>query len=138
MAEEYVIQKTPEQIEDAIDQLNKRIAEGWTDGTRDGVPVSSDSPYFENNARWWALKAGASETVAVDAKDAAEDAKADALEAKEDAETAEAAAQAAAAVAQSLLNGQMLTYDEDRNIQLIESHFIRDGHFVLRYVEVNS
>lgn len=137
MADEYVIQKTPEQIEDAIDQLNKRVAEGWADGTRDGLPVSSDSPYFENNALWWAQKAGASETVAVEAKDAAVAAKATALEAKDDAGTAKDAAQAAAAIAQSLLNGQMLTYDEDRNVQLIESHFIRDGHFVLRYVEVS-
>jgi len=29
-------------------------AEGWANGTQNGTPVSSGSPYYENNAKYWA------------------------------------------------------------------------------------
>lgn len=28
-------------------------SEGWADGTQGGTPVTSDSPYYENNAKYW-------------------------------------------------------------------------------------
>ena len=58
---------TGPQIDDALTQLNNRVAEGWAVGERDGVPVSSGSPYFENNAKWYAQKSGTDSQAAIDA-----------------------------------------------------------------------
>lgn len=35
-------------------EANALKAEGWANGTQNGTPVSSDSPYYENNAKYWA------------------------------------------------------------------------------------
>lgn len=34
-------------------EANRLEAEGWTKGTQNGNPVSSDSPYYENNAKYY-------------------------------------------------------------------------------------
>lgn len=39
------------------------VAEGWSQGTQNGVPVTSGSPYFENNAKYWAQQASGGATV---------------------------------------------------------------------------
>lgn len=38
-------------------QQKALIAEGWAKGTQNGSPVSQSSPYWENNAEYWAGKA---------------------------------------------------------------------------------
>ena len=43
-------------------------AEGLTNGTKNGAPVESGSPYFENNAKYWAGKAGESAEQAAEAE----------------------------------------------------------------------
>ena len=35
-------------------EANALKAEGWANGTQGGTPVSSDSPYYHNNAKYWA------------------------------------------------------------------------------------
>lgn len=59
MAEgKYQLQLTGEQVDDALLQLNQRVAEGWAVGTRDGVPVGETFPYYQNNAKYYAQQAG--------------------------------------------------------------------------------
>lgn len=51
---------TGAQITDALTQLVNRVAEGWAVGSRDGNPVSSGSPYYHNNAKYYAESSQAS------------------------------------------------------------------------------
>lgn len=53
----YQLQLTGAQIDDALEQMNNRVPEGWTVGERDGVPVPSTSPYYHNNAKYYAEEA---------------------------------------------------------------------------------
>ena len=65
MAErDFNLQMTGEQVKDARQQLEDRVAEGWAVGEHDGVPVTSGSPYYENNAKYYAEQAAAQETAA--------------------------------------------------------------------------
>lgn len=41
-------------------------SEGWAVGTQNGIPVTSGSPYFENNARYWSDKAGTKTLASLD------------------------------------------------------------------------
>lgn len=45
-------------IKDAANAAGLR-AEGWADGTQNGTPVTSDSPYYENNAKYYKEQAEA-------------------------------------------------------------------------------
>ena len=65
--EKYRTQLTGAQVDDALQQLNQRVAEGWAVGTRDGSPVGSGSEYYHNNAKYWADQSHSS----VDAAEAA-------------------------------------------------------------------
>lgn len=65
--EKYRTQLTGAQVDDALQQLNQRVAEGWAVGTRDGSPVGSGSEYYHNNAKYWAEQSHSS----VDAAEAA-------------------------------------------------------------------
>lgn len=47
-----LIEEAIEKAQDAIDSALK--SEGYAVGTQDGEPVSSDSPYYENNAKYYA------------------------------------------------------------------------------------
>lgn len=53
-------------IDDALQQLNDRVAEGWTVGEKNGVPVTSGSPYYHNNAKYYAEQAKSLGTVVDD------------------------------------------------------------------------
>lgn len=55
--DKYRLQLTGEQVDDALRQLNMRVAEGWAVGTKDGVEVGSSSQYYHNNAKYYAEKA---------------------------------------------------------------------------------
>lgn len=55
----YRTNRTGEQVSDALQQMNERIPEGWAVGAADGVPVSSGSPFWHNNAKYYAEEAGA-------------------------------------------------------------------------------
>lgn len=60
MAEEkYKTSLTGAQVDDALRQLNQRVAEGWAVGSRDGVPQTSGQ-YYHNNAKYYAENAQAS------------------------------------------------------------------------------
>lgn len=73
MAErDFNLQMTGEQVKDALQQLEDRVAEGWAVGEHDGVPVTSGSPYYENNAKYYAEKAGISAQAAADSAATAE------------------------------------------------------------------
>lgn len=73
MAErDFNLEMTGEQVKDALQQLEDRVAEGWAVGEHDGVPVTSGSPYFENNSKWWAQQAGLSATAAASSAATAE------------------------------------------------------------------
>lgn len=48
-----------QQLNDALRQVEARIPEGWAVGTNNGVPVSSGSPYYNNNAKYYAAIAQA-------------------------------------------------------------------------------
>ena len=65
--EKYRTQLTGAQVDDALQQLNQRVAEGWAVGTRDGSPVGSGTEYYHNNAKYWAEQSHSS----VDAANAA-------------------------------------------------------------------
>lgn len=60
----YKTNRTGAQVDDALQQMNERIPEGWAVGTADGVPVSSGSPFWHNNAKYYAEQAGESATEA--------------------------------------------------------------------------
>lgn len=49
-------------------------AEGWAEGTQDGTPVESGSPYYEHNAKYWAEEAADSADDAADSATAAQEA----------------------------------------------------------------
>lgn len=53
----FNLQMTGAQVKDALNQLINRVAEGWAVGTRDGNPVGSGSPYYQNNAKYYAASA---------------------------------------------------------------------------------
>ena len=73
MAErDFNLQMTGEQVKDALQQLEDRVAEGWAVGEHDGVPVTSGSPYYHNNSAWWAQQAGLSAQAAADSAATAE------------------------------------------------------------------
>ena len=57
MADKYTLKLTGEQVDDALQQLNERVAEGWAVGERDGEPVPASSPYHNNNAKYYAEQA---------------------------------------------------------------------------------
>lgn len=44
-------------LNDALQQVEARIPEGWAVGTYDGVAVGSNSPYYHNNAKYYAALA---------------------------------------------------------------------------------
>lgn len=54
----YKTNRTGAQVSDALQQMNERIPEGWAVGAADGVPVSSGSPFWHNNAKYYAEEAG--------------------------------------------------------------------------------
>lgn len=53
----FNLQMTGAQVKDALNQLINRVAEGWAVGTKDGNPVGSGSPYYQNNAKYYAASA---------------------------------------------------------------------------------
>lgn len=44
-------------LNDALRQVEARIPEGWAVGTYNGVAVGSNSPYYHNNAKYYAALA---------------------------------------------------------------------------------
>ena len=64
MADKYRLQLTGEQVDDALRQLNERVAEGWAVGEKNGQAVSPSSPYYNNNARHYAEQAASSASMA--------------------------------------------------------------------------
>lgn len=52
------------EIDDALQQMAIRAPEGWTQGTKDGVPVGSSSQYYHNNAKYYAEQASDDATTA--------------------------------------------------------------------------
>lgn len=50
----YISSLTGQQLDDALTQVNNRVPEGWAVGEKDGVPVSSGSLYYHNNAKYYA------------------------------------------------------------------------------------
>ena len=70
--EKYRIQLTGEQVDDALQQLNLRVAEGWAVGSRDGTAVSQGSQYYHNNAKYYAETSGQAQADASESADRAE------------------------------------------------------------------
>ena len=70
--EKYRTQLTGAQVDDALQQLNQRVAEGWAVGTRDGSPVGPGSEYYDNNAKYWAEQSHSSADEAEAAAERAE------------------------------------------------------------------
>ena len=57
MADKYKLNLSGAQIDDALQQMAERVPEGWAVGERDGQPVQSTSPYYQNNAKYYAEEA---------------------------------------------------------------------------------
>lgn len=53
----FISSLTGTQLNDALNQVNQRVPEGWAVGEKDGIPVSSSSPYYQNNAKYYAENA---------------------------------------------------------------------------------
>lgn len=51
------------QTAQSVSEEKSLISEGWANGTQRNVPVTSGSPYFENNAKYWSQQAKSSVTV---------------------------------------------------------------------------
>ena len=83
-------------------------AEGYATGNQGGEPVTDESPYYHNNASYFAGQAGASATAAVEAKDAAE-------AAQGKAEDAEAGAREAKDDAQAIVDGAVAAVNQARD-----------------------
>lgn len=91
----YISSLTGAQLDDALTQVEQRVPEGWAVGEREGIPVSSSSPYYHNNAKYYAETAG--QTVQQAAQQVVEDATAQAERAEDAANRAEAAVPAGTA-----------------------------------------
>ena len=50
----YQSSLTGSQINTALQKLLANEAEGWAEGTNNGTPVGSGSPYYQNNAKYYA------------------------------------------------------------------------------------
>lgn len=103
----YISSLTGTQLDDALTQVNQRVPEGWAVGEKDGIPVSSSSPYYQNNAKYYAETAG--QTVQQAAQQVVEDATAQAERAEDAANRAEAAVPAGTAGAVFFDRAQSLT-----------------------------
>lgn len=57
MPADYNIPMTDAQITQALQLMVERVSEGWAQGTYDGSPVGSGSPYYQNNSKYWATRA---------------------------------------------------------------------------------
>lgn len=55
----YISALTGAAMDDALQQMNNRVPEGWAVGERDGVPVGEESLYYHNNAKYYAEQAQA-------------------------------------------------------------------------------
>lgn len=53
----YVSTLTGQQINDVMTQIDQGVPEGWAVGEKNGIPVSSSSPYYQNNAKYYAENA---------------------------------------------------------------------------------
>lgn len=112
----YKTNRTGAQVSDALQQMNERIPEGWAVGAADGVPVSSGSPFWHNNAKYYAEQAGADAAqTAVDAQESAANAQS-ALESKEAAEESADSAEASAQRAEAIVGGHFVSYGEDQGL----------------------
>lgn len=125
---EYISALNGQQMDDALTQMNQRVPEGWAVGTKDGVAVGSSSPFYHNNAKYYAQLAGTSQSSASTSQSSAAASAASAA-------ASEAAAEKAAELAQSISGGQNLMYDYDANKQYIVTQSVKSGHFVLTFTE---
>lgn len=71
--EKYTSTLSGQQMDDAFNQMNQRIPEGWAVGTKDGVDVPSTSIFHHNNAKYYAEQAGLQKDEAADEADRASD-----------------------------------------------------------------
>ena len=53
----YVSSLTGQQINDVMTQIDQGVPEGWAVGSKNGIPVSSASVYYHNNAKYYAENA---------------------------------------------------------------------------------
>lgn len=53
----YISTLTGQQINDVMTQIDQGVPEGWAVGEKNGIPVSSSSPYYHNNAKYYAENA---------------------------------------------------------------------------------
>lgn len=53
----YVSTLTGQQITSVMTQIDQGVPEGWAVGEKNGIPVSSSSPYYQNNAKYYAENA---------------------------------------------------------------------------------
>ena len=126
----YKTTRTGAQVSDALRQMNERIPEGWAVGTADGVPVSSESPFWHNNAKYYAEQAGADAAqTAVDAQESAESAQS-ALESKEAAAESADSAEASAQRAEQIVGGEFLSYGGDQGLSETEKEQARKNAVV--------
>lgn len=56
----YVSSLTGQQINDVMTQIDQGVPEGWAVGSKNGIPVSSSSVYYHNNAKYYAESSQAS------------------------------------------------------------------------------
>ena len=56
----YVSSLTGSQIDSVMQKIDQGVPEGWAVGEKNGVPVSSSSVYYHNNAKYYATNAQAS------------------------------------------------------------------------------
>ena len=91
---------------------NALKAEGFSVGDQNGEPVESDSPYYQNNAKYFAELTGADKRAAQQAANAAESAKRDAEIARDDSISAKNTAVAAKNTAAEAKNTAVAAKDE--------------------------
>jgi len=113
------------------------VAEGFAVGEQDGVPVTSESPYYHNNSKYYAEQAGQSATDAETAKGLAEDAKdlaqGYAQDAYNDAERAEQAATTAGYMEMQIDENGHLIYTRTDQVG-VDFDINNNGHLIMESV----
>lgn len=117
-------------------------AEAWALGTRNGIDVPSTDPAHNNNAKFYSQTAQGSAsnaaTSAASAANKAQEASGYVSQAQGKVNEAQAfanAAESAATEAQSIVEGNVLCYDYDADVQYIMAFSVRGGFPVVTFTE---
>lgn len=142
MASKYQSPLDGQQIDAALLDMAQHNSEAYAIGKRDGTDVPSTDPTYHNNAKYYSQTAQGSAsnaaTSATNAANKAQEASGYVSQAQSKVNEAQAfanAAESAATAAQSIVQGNVLCYDYDANVQYKMAFSVRGGFPVVTFTE---